>query len=151
MKIRYMGPLIPHLVSMFSGSRGPSRLQKLAFRTIPLQTGELSALLKLTLHLVELNIDIPPAGDLLRLIYSEEEGMLVPMLQALYMRIPVLTTGAEIEHLDTLAQVRCELGFRKDSEYATMLSLRPGTRTTLHTLVRVIFGSRDRSQKELNN
>ena len=92
-KIRYMGPLIPHLVSMFSGSRGTSRLQKLAFRTTRLQTGESSALLKLTPHLVELDIDVPPVGDLLRLIYSEGEVMLVPMLQTLYMHIPALTTA----------------------------------------------------------
>ena len=153
MKIRYMDPLIPHLVSMFSGSRGPFRLQKLAFRTIPLQPGELSALLKLTPHLVELDIDIPPAGDLLRLTYSEGEVMLVPMLQALYMRIPVSNTGAQIEHFDTLAQVRCELGIRKDSDDATMLSLRLGTWTTLHTF-RLFFHSaesRDSSQKILNN
>ena len=152
MKIRYMGSLIPRLVSMFSGFRGPSRLQKLAFRTILLQTGELSALLKLTPHLVELDIDIPPASDLLRLIYSEGEVMLVPMLQALYMHIPVLTT-AQIELLDTLAQVRCGLAIRKDSENATMLSLSPGTWTTLLTL-RVFFHSaksRDSSEKILNN
>ena len=35
MKIRYMGPLIPHLVSMFSGCHGPSRLQKLSFSHYP--------------------------------------------------------------------------------------------------------------------
>ena len=153
MKILYIGPLIPRLVSMFSGSRGPSRLQKLAFCIIPLQTGELSALLKLTSHLVELDIDMPPAGDLLRLIYSEGGVILVPMLQALYIRIPVLTTVAQIEHLDTLAQVRCELGICKDLEDPTMLSLRTGTWTILHTL-RVIFDSpesRDSSQKKLND
>ena len=152
-KIHYMRPLIPHLISMISGFRGLSRLQKLAFRTIPLQTGELGALLKLTPHLIELDIDIPPVGDLLRLIYSEGEIMLVPMLQALCMHIPASTTGAQIEHLDTLAQVRCELGFRKDSEDATILSLRPRTWTTLHTL-RVIFDSRGSwksSRKILNN
>jgi hypothetical protein len=58
-------PLISQFVSMFSGSRGPSQLQKLAFRTIPLQKGELSALLNLNPHLVELEIDFPPADDLL--------------------------------------------------------------------------------------
>ena len=100
--------------------------------TTRLQIGELSALLKLTPHLVELDIDVPPVSDLLRLINSEGEVMLVPMLQALYIHIPVLTT-AQIEHLDTLAQVRCELGIRKDSGDATMLSLRPGTKATLHT------------------
>ena len=134
MKIRHMRPLIPHLVSLFSGSRGPSRLQKLAFRTIPLQAGELSALLILTPHLVELDIDLPSTGDLRRIIYSEGGVMLVPMLQVLYMHIPMSTTVAQIEQLDTLAQVRCELGIHNDSEDATMLSLRPGTWTTLRTL-----------------
>ena len=153
MKIRYMGPLMPRLVSMFSGCRGPSRLQKLAFRTISFQPGELSALLKLTPHLVELDIVVPPADDLLRLIYSEGEVMLVPILQVLYMRIPVFTTGAQIEHLNTLAQVRCELGVRKDSDDATTFSLRPGTWTTLQTL-RIFFDSakcRDSLQRTLNN
>ena len=151
-KIRYMRPLIPHLVSMFSGLRAPYRLQKLAFRTIPLQTGELSALLKLTPHLVELDIDVPPASDLLRLIYNDGEVMLVPMLQALYIHIPALTT-AQIDHLNTLAQVRCELGIRVDLEGGSMLSQRPGTWTPLHTL-QLFFDSpycRDGSQKTLNN
>ena len=152
MKILYMAPLIPPLVSMFSGFRGPSRLQKLAFRTIPLQTGDLSALLKLTPHLVELDIDLPPPGDLLRLIYGEGEIILVPMLQTLYMRLPMITANAQIEHLDTLVQVRCELG---NSDDATIPSLGPGTRTwtALETL-RFIFDSaesRDTSQKILNN
>ena len=153
MKIRHMGPLIPHLVSLFSGSRGPSRLQKLAFRTIPLQAGELSALLILTPHLVELDIDLPSTGDLQRLIYSEGGVMLVPMLQVLYMHIPMSTAVVQIEQLDTLAQVRCELGIHNDSEDATMLSLRPGTWTTLRTL-RFFFDtdeSRHSSQKILNN
>ena len=155
MKILLMAPLIPRLVSMFSEPRGPSRLQKLAFRTIPLQTGELSALLRLTPHLVELDIDVPPAGDLLRLMYGDGEVILVPMLQALYIRIPEITAGAQIEHLDTLAKVRCELDGSKDSDDAMRLSLGPGTGspTTLHTL-RLIFESahsRDRTQKKLNN
>jgi hypothetical protein len=42
---------------MFSGFHGPCRLQKLAFRTIGLQTGELSGLLNITSHLVELDVD----------------------------------------------------------------------------------------------
>ena len=154
MKIFYVAPLIHHLVSMFSGSRGPSRLQKLAFRTarLGLQTGELSALLKLTPHLVELDVDVPPADDLLKLIYGEGEVMLVPMLQVLYMHI---TSGTQTEHFNTLAQARCELGSREVSEDATMPSLGPGTRicTTLHTL-RLVFDSpenRDKSQKILNN
>jgi hypothetical protein len=155
MKILYMGgPLVPHLVSMFSRSHGPSRLQKLAFRTIRLQTGELSALLKLTPHLVELDIDVPPTGDLLKLSFGEGQGMLVPMLQALYIHTPgALTARTQTEHFDTLAEVRCELGTRKDSQDATMPSLPDGTWTALHTL-RFIFdsaASRDILQKKLNN
>ena len=150
MEICYMMvPLIPHLVSMFSGSRGPSRLQKLAFRTNSLKPGHLSALLKLIPHLVELDIDLPPVVDLLRIIYSEGEVVLVPLLQVLYIRIP---RNAQIEHIDTLAEVRCESGIRKDSEDAAMLSLCPGTWTTLHTL-RLFFQSgeiRDSQQRILN-
>ena len=155
MKILHMAPLVPQLVSMFSGSRGPSRLQKLAFRTTSLQEGELSALLKLTPHLVELNIDIPLAGDLLRLIYGEGKVILVPMLQALrlYMRIHELTVDAQIEHLNALAQVRCELDGNKDSDATTLLlGLGSRTWTTLHML-RLDFGSaksRDQSQEILN-
>ena len=123
-------------------------------RTIPLQTGELSALLKLTPHLVELDIDLPPPGDLLRLIYGEGEVILVPMLRALYMRLPVITASSQIEHLDTLVHVRCELGNSNDSD-ATIPTLGPGTRswTALQTL-QFIFDSaesRDTSQKLLNN
>ena len=153
MKILYVAPLIPHLISMFSGSHGPSRLQKLALRTIRLKKGELSTLLKLTPHLVELDIDVPPVDDLLSLIYDEGGVMLVPMLQALYMHSPVLNAGTQTEHFDALAHVRCELGTRKDSEDSTMPSLGPGTCTTLHTLRLVFYsaGSRDSSQKILNN
>ena len=81
---------------------------------------------------------------------------LVPMLQGLYMHIPVIIAGTQTEHFHTLAQVRCELpelDSRKDSEDATMPSLEPRTRTTLDTL-RFVFEStesRDNSQKILNN
>ena len=158
MKIFYVAPLIPHLVSMFSGARGPTRLQKLTFRTIPLQTGELSSLLRLTPHLVELDIDIdvPPVDDLLNLIYGMGEVMLVPMLQGLHMHIPEITADTQTEHFHTLAEVRCELpelGDNNDSDDDTMPSLEPRTRTTLDTL-RFVFKSaesRDNSQKILNN
>ena len=138
-KMHCCAPLIPHLVSMFSGSRGPSRLQKLTFRTIPLQRGELSALLSLTPHLVELDIYLPPVDDLLNLIYGMGEVMLVPMFQGLYMHIPVIIAGTQTEHFHTLAQVLPsrelpELGSRKDSENSTMPLLEPWTRTSLVTL-----------------
>lgn len=58
-KIRYPGPLIPRLISMFSRSHEPSRLQKFAYRTIPLGTGKSTSLLNLTPQLIELDIDVP--------------------------------------------------------------------------------------------
>ena len=137
-KIICCAPLVPHLVSMFSGSREPSRLQKLTFRTIPLQRGELSALLSLTPHLVELDIYLPPVDDLLNLIYGMGEVMLVPMLQGLYMHVPVIIAGTQTEHFHTLAQVLRELpesGSLKDSENSTMPLLEPRTRTSLDTLL----------------
>jgi len=144
-KIRCMGPVISRLVSMVSRSYEPSRLQKLSFCTIPLQAGELSALLKLTPQLVKLDIDVPPMYDIFKLTHCEGDVVLVPMLQALYMHSPVLARGAQTKHFDDLAQVRCELGSHK------MPSLR--TWTHLHTL-RFVFDSgesRDRSQKTLND
>ena len=57
---------------MFSRSHKPSQLQKLAFRTISLQEGELSTLLNLTPQLIELDIIIPPMYDILNLIDCEE-------------------------------------------------------------------------------
>ena len=124
-----MGSLIFRLISMISLSHEPCRLRKLALRTIPLQGGESSALLNLTPQLIELDINVPPADDLLRLIYAVVEVMLVPMLQALYMHSPVLSEGTRTELLDTLAQVHCELDSRKNSEDVIAASLE-----TLHTL-----------------
>ena len=149
MKISYMKRFIPHLVSMFSGSHGPSRLQKLAFRTNRLYTGELSSLLNLTPHLVELDIDVPPTDDLLKLTYGEGGVMLVPMLQSLYIHIHHSQVfdnflDALNKSCYALAQVRCELGIP---------SLELGTWTILHTL-RFYYDNaqdRDRSQHILNN
>lgn len=94
---------------MFSRSHEPSRLQRLAFRTISLQAGALSALLNLTPQLIELDIVVPPMYDILSLADCEGEAMLVPMLQALYMHDCVLFGRAQTECFNNLAQVRCEL------------------------------------------
>jgi len=149
-KIHCMAPLVPRLVSMFSRSHAPSRLQKLAFRTIPLKAGELSALLKLTPQLIELDIVVPPTYDILRLIYGQGGVMLVPMLQALYMHECMLVRGDQTVYFDSLAaQVRCQLS-SKDSDDAITPSL--GSRNTLDML-RIAFDSaedRDESQKILN-
>jgi hypothetical protein len=143
------GSLVPRLVSMFSRSHGPSRLQTLAFRTIPLKTGQLSTLLNLIPQLIELDISVPPLVDILRLIDCEGEVILVPMLRALYMHDVdgFLWAG----YFKRLAQVRCELG-GKDSEDA-IKPLLASRRNTLD-MFRIVFNSiknRNVSQSKLNN
>jgi F-box-like len=149
-KISFPGSLVPHLVSMFSRSHEPSRLQKLAFRSIPLQEGELSTLLNLVPQLIELDISVPPMADILRLIDCEGDVILVPMLRALYMHDMDGYLSEWMECFKNLAQVRCELGC-KDSKDAIKPSLT--SRNTLDML-RVIFdsaGSRHMSQAVLND
>ena len=146
-----LGSLVPHLMSMFSRSHEPSRLQKLAFRIIPLQAGELSALLNLIPQLIELDINVPPMADILRLADCEGEVILVPMLRALYMHDidGCLSKSTDCFKIKRLAQARCEFG-DKDPEDAIKPSL---ARNTLDML-RIIFDStkgRDFSQVILNN
>ena len=137
-KISVPGSLVPRLISMFSRSHEPSRLQKLAFRTIPLQAGELSALLNLVPQLIELDISVPPMADILRLIDCEGEVILVPMLRALY--IHNMDGYLTMDHFVSLAQVRCEMG-GKDSEDAIKPSRASlASRNTLEML-RIVFGS----------
>jgi len=148
-KIHCMAPFVPRLVSMFSRSQGPSLLRKLAFRTIQLEAGELSTLLKLTPQLIELDIVVPPTYDLLRLIYGEGDVMLAPMLRALYIYEWESIGVAQIEHFNSLAQVRCQPS-GKDADDGITPSL--GSGTTLDML-RIVFDSgenRDESQKILN-
>ena len=148
-KISYLGSLVPRLASMFSRSHEPSRLQKLAFRTTPLQAGALSALLTLTPRLIELDIVVPPMYDILSLTDCDGEAMLVPMLQALYIHGCVLIGRAQTECFNSLAQVRCELD-DNDSE-DTIPS--PKNRNTLDML-RIVFDSashRDVSQVIFND
>jgi hypothetical protein len=151
-EISLPGSLVPRLVSMFSRSHEPSRLQKLAFRSISLQAGELSVLLNLTPQLIELDISVPPMTDILRLIDCEGEVILVPMLRALYMHDHDMDNylSESMECFKSLAQVRCEFG-GKDSGDAIKPSL--ASRNTLDML-RIVFGSteiRDVSQIKLND
>ena len=154
-KISLLGSLVPHLVSMFSRSHEPSRLQKLAFRTIPLQAGELSALLKLIPQLIELDISVPPMADILRLTACDSEGnvILVPMLRALYMHDMDSCPSKSMECFKSLAQGRCELG-GKDSEDVIKPSLIPTRNRNRLDMLRIIFNStknRHISQIILNN
>ena len=74
--------------------------------------------------------------------------MLVPMLQALHLHSPMLPGETQTELLNTLAQIRCELGSRKHPEDVTTASL-----ASLHTL-RIVFNSttdQNRSQRILNH
>ena len=149
-KISLPGSLVPHLVSMFSRSQEPSILQKLAFRSIPLYEGELSSLLNLVPQLIELDISVPPMADILRLIDCEGDDILVPMLRALYMHHMDSHLLEWMECFKSLAQVRCELGF-KNSKDANKSSL--ATRNRLDML-RIIFNSvrnRHMSQVLLND
>jgi hypothetical protein len=136
-KISLPGSLVPHLVSMFSRSHEPSRLQKLAFRSIPLQEGELSTLLNLVPQLIELDISVPPMADILRLINCEEDVKLVPMLRALYLHNMDSFLPEWMECFQHLAEVRCEQGC-KDSKDAIKSSL--ASRNTLDML-RIVFNS----------
>ena len=145
--VKYMGSLVPRLLSMLSRSHEPSRLRKLSLSTIPLPAGELRSLLQLTPHLIELDINVPPVLDLYALI--SDEGI-VPMLQVLYIHSFATVGRAQAKYFNKLAQSRCELG-RKDSEEATMPSL--ANRTPLDKLSIVLTSAEDRdySQKTLNN
>ena len=150
-----MEPLIPQLVSMFARAHEPSRLQKLALRTVPLEPGELSAVLIYTPQLIQLDIDVPPTDDLLMLTYGKEGVTLVPMLQALYLHSATLLGGIHAEYFNGLAQVRCESssGSVKDLEDAIMPSLLADRQTTLDTFC-IIFdsvGSRDSCHRLLND
>ena len=151
-KISLPGSLVSNLVSLFSRSHQPSRLQKLAFRTISLQAGELSDLINLTPQLIELDINVPPMADILRLIDCDSEGnvILVPILRALYMYDIDDCLSESIECVKRLAQVRCEFG-TKGSEGIIKPSL--PNQNTLDVL-RIVFEStrkRHLSQIKLND
>ena len=149
-KISLPASLVLHLVSMFSRSREPSRLQKLAFRSIPLEEGELSTLLNLIPQLIELDISVPPMADILRLIDCEGDNILVPMLRALYIHDVDCHLSKWMECFNNLAQVRCELGYM-DSKDANKPSLASRNRLDM---LRIIFDSvmnRQMSQTILND
>ena len=149
-KISLPRSLVPNLVSLFSRSHQPSRLQKLAFRTISLQAGELSDLINLTPQLIELDISVPPMADILRLIDCEGNVVLVLMLRALYMYDIDDCLSESIECVKRLAQVRCKID-TKGSEGTIKPSL--PNQNTLDVL-RIVFNStRDRhlSQIKLND
>ena len=101
------GHLITVLTAMISRSRSPCMLKKFAFRTSELNSGELTRLLRLTPHLVELNLPLPPPEDLSNLIIGRNSRPLVPRLQMLTFEAEGIRRAETSQILNTLAASRC--------------------------------------------
>ena len=103
----FEGHLITVLTAMISRSHSPCMLKKLAFRTSELDSGELTTLLRLTPHLVELNLPLPPPEDLSNLIISRNSRPLVPFLQMLTFEAETVRRAETSQALNALAVSRC--------------------------------------------
>ena len=105
----FTGHLIPVLTAMISRSHSPCLLKKFAFRTTELASGELTTLLKLTPHLLDLNLPLPPPEDLTNLIYGRNSRPLVPLLQTLTVEADAIRRAETSQLLNALAFSRCNL------------------------------------------
>ena len=106
----YQGDLLPHLIPMLSRCPTPSVLKKLSLRNLVQEApGDLTALLKLTPQLQELDLELPPIYDLLELIASRESPPLVPMLETLIFYVNAVTVWRKDIPATTLARSRCEI------------------------------------------
>jgi hypothetical protein len=103
----FEGHLIPVLIAMISRSQSPCMLKKLAFRTSELNSGELTTLLRLTPHLVDLNLPLPPPEDLSNLIIGRDSRPLVPLLQTLTFEAEAFHRAETSQALNALAVSRC--------------------------------------------
>ena len=101
------GHLITVLTAMISRSHSPCMLKKFAFRTSELESGELTDLLRLTPHLVDLNLPLPPPEDLSNLIIGSRP--LVPLLQTLIIEADAIRRAETSHLLNALADSRCHL------------------------------------------
>ncbi|KAF8815372.1 hypothetical protein BYT27DRAFT_7249259 [Phlegmacium glaucopus] len=129
----YQGNLIPHLTTMLSRyPTRPSVLRKLVLRTVIHEPGNLTSLLRLTLQLVELDLELPPLHDLLQLIINRESPPLVPMLETLIIHANI---GISLLYpsVTTLAHSRCDI-----DKGLVGGSFLPGKRKQLRTF-RIIF------------
>jgi hypothetical protein len=108
----FEGHLITILTAMISRSQSPCMLKKFAFRTSELDSGELTTLLRLTPHLVELNLPLPPPEDLSNLIIRRDDDNnnsrpLVPLLQMLTFEAEAVRQAETSQALNDLAVSRC--------------------------------------------
>ncbi|KAF8149411.1 hypothetical protein B0H34DRAFT_802410 [Crassisporium funariophilum] len=101
--------LIPLLTSMINRSRVPCMLRKFSFRTMFLESGDLTTFLRCVPYLAELNMPIPPLEDLKNLIYEEGEPPLVPCLENLTMACDAIRKEETGRILHAIATTRCEL------------------------------------------
>ena len=106
----FEGHLITILTAMISRSQSPCMLKKFAFRTSELDSGELTTLLRLTPHLVELNLPLPPPEDLGNLIIRRNNNSrpLVPLLQMLTFEAEAVRRAETSQALNDLAVSRCQ-------------------------------------------
>ena len=103
----FEGHLITVLTAMISRSHSPCMLKKFAFRTSELDSGELTTLLRLTPHLVDLNLPLPPPEDLSNLIIGRNSRPLVPLLQMLTFEAEAVRRAETSQALNALAVSRC--------------------------------------------
>ena len=103
----FEGHLITVLTAMISRSHTPCMLKKFAFRTSELDSGELTTLLRLTPHLVDLNLPLPPPEDLSNLIIGRNSRPLVPLLQMLTFEAEGVRRAETSRALNALANSRC--------------------------------------------
>ena len=103
----FEGNLITVLTAMISRSQSPCMLKKFAFRTSELDSGELTTFLRLTPHLVELNLPLPPPEDLSNLIIKRNSRPLVPLLQMLTFEAEAVRRAETSQALNDLAVSRC--------------------------------------------
>ena len=125
----FEGHLITVLIDMISRSPSPCMLKKFAFRTSELDSGELTALLRLTPHLVDLNLPLPPPDDLSNLVIGQSSKPLVPLLQMLTFEAEAVRRAETNQALNALAVSRCHhnaslTSVVPPSDYRTLEELR---------------------------
>jgi hypothetical protein len=101
------GRLITAVTAMISRSHSPCMLKKFAFRSSGMDSGELTRFLKLTPHLVELYLPLPPPEDLSNLIIGQDSRPLVPLLQSLTFESAGIRRAETGQLLNDLAVSRC--------------------------------------------
>ncbi|KAF8802727.1 hypothetical protein BYT27DRAFT_7196460 [Phlegmacium glaucopus] len=103
----FEGHLITVLTAMISRSHSPCMLKKFAFRASEMESGELTKFLKLTPHLIDLNLPLPPSEDLTNLIIGQNSRPLVPLLQVLTIEADAIRRVETSQLLNALAVSRC--------------------------------------------